>query len=174
MPAPGGQTPGSALIHSHNFWACGVKVSQISWGMTTLKPSRVRQGAAYSTFGNALTSLERLGVAPCHARLSRKNTCAGGGTNEGRMTHPVGFIVGWRWWLLCDMRSRNLTDGTVLPGEVSHQEVDGHRWRCHLHNQFDCRHVKVARTVGIEFHADPSRTLDTRIREVLFVPAVGV
>ena len=30
------------------------------------------------------------------------------------MTHPVGFIVGWRWWLLCDMRSRNLTDGTVL------------------------------------------------------------
>ena len=52
IPAPGGKTPGSALIHSHNFWAYGVNVSQISWGMTTLNPSRVRQGAAYSTFGS--------------------------------------------------------------------------------------------------------------------------
>ena len=39
IPAPGGQTPGTALIQSHNFLPCGVIVSHISWGMTTLNPS---------------------------------------------------------------------------------------------------------------------------------------
>ena len=77
MPAPGGQTPGSALIHSHNFWHV-VHGFPDFMSMTTLNPSRVRQGAAYSTFGSALTSLERLGVAPCHARLSRKTPAPAG------------------------------------------------------------------------------------------------
>ena len=141
-PAPGGQTPGSALIHSHIFWACGVNVSHISWGMTTLKPSCVRHGAAYSTFGNALTSLERLGVAPCQARLSRKTPAPAGAPTsvECRIQSGSSSVTGGG--CCACMRPRNLTDGTVLPREVCHQEVDGHRWRRHLHNQFDCRDVE--------------------------------
>ena len=71
MPAPDGQTPGSALIQPHSFWARGVKVSHISCGIDLVKPLGERQGAAYSTFGKALISLDKLGVPSYQARLSR-------------------------------------------------------------------------------------------------------
>ena len=49
-----------------------------SWAFDFVKSQDGRQGAAYSTFGKALISLDKLGVAPCQARLSRKTPAPAG------------------------------------------------------------------------------------------------
>ena len=63
-------------------------VFDTGWGMVFSKSWGGRQGAAYSTFGKALTSLERFGVAPCQALLSRNTPApAGAPTRVDNLIH---------------------------------------------------------------------------------------
>ena len=111
MPAPDGQTPGSALIQSHSFWARGVKVSHISCSIDLVKPLGKRQGAAYSTFGKALISLDkfRCTFIPSTVVPKYSGTCQR--TDQGGMFHPIWFIGRFWWGLLSDMSAWSLTYG---------------------------------------------------------------
>mmetsp|Transcript_3823 Transcript_3823/g.11239 ORF Transcript_3823/g.11239 Transcript_3823/m.11239 type:complete len:216 (+) Transcript_3823:163-810(+) len=71
-PAPGGQTPGSLLAKRQMCFPWGVSVSQISCGMDLGIQGPAVQADAHSMLGMHRISLERFGVAPCHARWSRK------------------------------------------------------------------------------------------------------
>ena len=82
IPAPGGQTPGSALIQSHNFLPCGVIVSHISWGITTLNPSRVRHGAGILNVWQCPDLFGQIGGRTMPCSVIAENTGTSGSTNE--------------------------------------------------------------------------------------------
>mmetsp|Transcript_58849 Transcript_58849/g.182820 ORF Transcript_58849/g.182820 Transcript_58849/m.182820 type:complete len:233 (-) Transcript_58849:648-1346(-) len=87
-PAPGGQTPGGECTKRQMCLPCGVSISQISWGMVRGMPGPASHGAVHSMLGMHRISLERFGVAPCHARWSRKiPEPAGAPTSVERRIH---------------------------------------------------------------------------------------
>src|SRR6478672_10100878 len=51
---------------------CGDSFFHCSYGIDRITASLRNHGAKYSMLGAALTSWERFGVPPCHARRSRK------------------------------------------------------------------------------------------------------
>jgi hypothetical protein len=77
-PAPAGQTPGAVLMRPDTRWAWGESDAQISCGIDGANTLSCSQGAPYSTLGMALISRPRFGVAPCHARTSRKTPAPAG------------------------------------------------------------------------------------------------